>query len=228
MKAMAYQITTAACLLSIGAVNAATPCDFKGLSVGDKATPQQIMRQFGITKYTTADPPQTDAQKKAAFDAQMKRAKEVSIMNAAEEQESEEGPACRENYCRLPYGYVTVGNEPHPIYVGAFVSFDSTGRVTEIDVTYDKSLWDEVLQLLNLKFDDNWQREDTQDVTTDYQTKKHERDTVTVLTHRTQGTNPKTRDKCAITATSRDIVWLHSMPPIYRAELVIKLISKNF
>lgn len=207
---------------------AAAPCDFKGLSVGDHFTPRQIMSHFGIATYTTIDPPQSEEQKKAEFDAQLKRAKKVGLTNAAEEREEREGPACRPGYCRIPYGDVSVGNEPLPIQVGTFVAFDKTGMITEIDVSYDVISWGEVLELLNRKYEDNWQREDTQAVLTDYETKKTELRTVTSLTHRIPGTNRKTGDKCTITATSIDAIWLHTTLPIYRSELAIKLLSKNF
>jgi len=29
------------------------PCDFKGVSVGDRLTPDQIMQKFGISKFVT-------------------------------------------------------------------------------------------------------------------------------------------------------------------------------
>jgi hypothetical protein len=38
-------------MLAAATVQAVTPCDFKGLSVGDKATPAQIMKHFGIVKF---------------------------------------------------------------------------------------------------------------------------------------------------------------------------------
>jgi hypothetical protein len=62
--------TASAVVLAFAATSAAyaaTPCNFKGLSVGDNATPQEIMKQFGIEKYITkkADEP-NDEQHKAA------------------------------------------------------------------------------------------------------------------------------------------------------------------
>jgi hypothetical protein len=220
-------------VLAVSGAHAATPCDFKGLSVGDKATPQQIMTHFGTTKYIKNgdDSPtttQTKEQKEAVFNARMKRAQKVSMINEAEEEEEKAGPACGHTYCRIPYHYVHVGEEPYSIPVGVYVSFDSTGKVTAIDVSYDKIQWDDVLELLNTKYGENWRREDTQDVTTDYETKKSEPETVTVLTHRNNGTNPKTGDKCVINTRSRDIIWLHTTPPIHRAVMEIRLVSKNF
>ena len=54
-------------LCTATATHAVTPCDFKGLSVGDKATPQQIMTHFGITQYVkNADDPPPNQTKGAA------------------------------------------------------------------------------------------------------------------------------------------------------------------
>jgi len=211
-----------------GTACAATPCDFRGLAVGDHATPQQIMAHFGITKYTTADPPQTQAEHDRAFSAELKRGAQVSLINAAEEKAWQEGAACREDFCRIPYGSVHVGEDPFPVQVGVFVAFDSTHKITAIDVSFDRLQWEEVLELLNTKYGDNWRKEETQDVTTDYETKKSQPDVVTVLTHRTAGTNHKTGDRCTINVKSRDIIWLHTTPPIYRSEMEIKLVSRNF
>jgi len=36
-----------------------------------------------------------------------------------------------------------------------YVFFDLTDKITAIDISYDKSQWDEVLQLLNTKYGDN-------------------------------------------------------------------------
>ena len=209
--------------LSISSVNAAPPCDFKGISVGDHFTPQQIMAHFGITKYKDADLPKSKDQ----FNAQLERAKVVGLMNAAEEEDWNEGPSCGKTHCRIPYG-VTVGEEPFPVHVGVFVSFNLKGKITAIDINYDKSDWDEVLQMLNTKYGNDWRKDELVDVVTDYQTKKSETTTVTVLTHRNRGINQKTGDKCTINTTSQDIIFLHTTPPAYRAEMEIKLISKNF
>jgi len=190
------------------------------------------MAHFGIKKFIkNADDPspnQTKEQHQAAFNAQLKRAQQVSLTNAAEEKDWNEGSACGRTYCRIRYGDVQVGEEPYSIPVGVYAFFNTTGKITAIDVSYDKGQWDEVLEMLNTKYGNNWRKEEIQDVTTDYETKKSQPDMVTILTHRNNGTNPRTGERCTINTRSRDIIWLHTTPPIYRAEMEIKLISKNF
>jgi hypothetical protein len=214
------------CALIVCTAHAATPCDFKGLSVGDKATPQQIMSHFGIAKYSVdADKPTNSA----AEAARLRRAETVGLMNAVEEEEWKEGSACGYDHCRINYGRVSVGSEPFPILVGVEVFFDaSSHQITAIDVTYDSTAWDEVLELLNTKYGNNWREDDTQGVTTNYQTKKSFQSVITVLTHREPGINRASGNTCSIVATSNDRVFLHTTPPVIRAVLEIKLISKNF
>jgi hypothetical protein len=223
--ALALASTTAS------AANATTSCDFKGLSVGDHATPQQIMANFGVVSYkdkTIPAPPKTKEEKDKDFAAQMERAGKVGLMNAQEEQDWQVGPACDSSSCQIPYGSITVGEKPYPIMVGALVSFDNTSKITSIDVIYSRDDWDEVRALINTKYGDNWDNEETQDVTTYYDTKESFIDTVTVLKHRLNGTNPKTGDTCSIKAVSRDLVFAHTIPPILRAILEIKMVSRNF
>jgi hypothetical protein len=212
-------------ILASLAAHATTPCDFKGLSVGDKATPQQIMKHFGVDKFLDADA--TQAKNKADFDSNLKRAETVGLMNASEEADWHMGPACGYNYCRIPYG-VSVGSGAFPIPVGVFVSFDKAGTIEAIDVSYSYSQWNDVLELLNTKYGDNWRSEVTNEVVTNLETKKSEQLSMTEILHRTPGTNPKTGDKCTLHATSLDLVFTHSMAPLYRASLEIKLVSKNF
>jgi hypothetical protein len=214
-------------MVAATAVSAAPPCDFKGLSVGDKATPQQIMKHFGVEKFANADAELPKEQREAAFNARIERAKKVGLTNAAEEEQWKQGSACGNNFCIIPFG-VTVGNGSFPISVGVFVSFDKSGIIQAIDLSWDRTQWDDVMVLLNNKYGDNWAVEEMQDVTTDYETKKSQPDTVTLIKHRTFGRNSKTGDNCSINASTRDMVWLHTTPPIYRASMEIRLISKNF
>ena len=128
------------CLIVAAATHAATPCDFKGLSIGDTATPQQIMAHFGITKFMkNADDPspnQIKEQHQAAFNAQLKRAQQVSLTNAAEKKDWNEGSACGRTFCRIKYGDAQVGEEPYSIPVGVYAFFNTNGKITAIDIIY--------------------------------------------------------------------------------------------
>jgi hypothetical protein len=213
--------------LAVNAAASASPCDFKGLSVGDKATPpQQIMKHFGVEKYKDSD---LELQKVQAAPGYWEHIAKVGITNMSEETQLRMGPSCGDKSCEIPYGTgVTVGSGAFPISVGVFVSFDKTGIIETIDVFYDMTVWNEVLALMNTKYGDNWHVEKSEQVTMDYETKKTEPQTVINLTHRTPGRNVKTGDTCTIGVSSRDVIFLHTTPPIYRAVMEIKLVSKNF
>lgn len=212
--------------LTAGSANAATPCDFKGLAVGDHASPRQIMKTFGIEMYKDKTVVNTN-QTREELDSRMKRANKVGLMNELEEEEFREGPSCSLNSCTIPYG-VQVGNETSPIQVNLFVVFDQTAKITTIDVKYGRIDWDDVRELMNTKYGDSWAEEQFEDVFTDFETKNHHLETVTQLTHRPNGINSKTGDACSITAVSRDVIFLHTTPPQLRSILEINLVSKNF
>jgi len=136
-------------MLATVTVHAATPCDFKGLSVGDKATPTQIMKHFGIDKFVEDSDAEFTKQQKAP--GYWEHVKKVGLHNAAEEIFWRMGPSCNYNSCEIPFG-VTVGSGAFPISVGVFISFDKAGTIEAIDVTYDYLQWDEVMELLNTKY----------------------------------------------------------------------------
>ena len=84
------------------------------------------------------------------------------------------------------------------------------------------------MELLNTKYGNSWRTEVSPQVVTDFETKKSGTVGMTEITHRGQGTNPKTGYKGTLHATSLDLVFTHTMPPMHHAELEIKLVSKNF
>jgi hypothetical protein len=222
-------------LMSARSASAETPCDFKGLSVGDRATPQQIMQHFGIHKFTdeditkmsAADLAKWSARSRAKSDAFFKRIGQVGMKNALEEEYLSQGPTCDTGSCRISSG-VNVGNGPDAILVGVSVYFDNAGVVTAIEVSYSKDDWDAVLQLMNTKYGEEWASREYLDFTADPATNKSTLGPVTAIMHRTNGTNLRTGDGCTIKATSQDDMWRHTTPPVLRARLEIELVSKNF
>ncbi len=202
-------------LFFASASRAETPCDFKGVSVGNKMAAAEIMAAFGVTKYKT----------NPSFEADMAAVEKYSTIPAMELEEWKIGPYCDDSSCRIPYG-VTVGNDNTPVNV--FVSFHE-GLVSEIDVSFNTLYWDEITPILDQKYGADWKVERDDMAIIDYETKKSEMQERITLTHRTNGTNPRTRDRCQIWATNFDIVFKHhdALGP-YHSTLVVKLISKNF
>jgi len=205
-------------LLFTSPSHAETPCDFKGISVGNKMIPAEIMSALGVTKYKTNPT-------RLSFDEMLRAAQKYSMIPAAELEEWNIGPYCDETSCRIPYG-VTVGNDKTPVNV--FVSFNE-GLVTEIDVSFSATFWNEMLPILDQKYGANWNVDRADMPVTNHETKKTTPLERVSLHHITNGTNQSTKDRCQIWATSLD--WLfehHDAYGPYHSVFVIELISKNF
>jgi hypothetical protein len=216
--------------MNTGVAGAAPPCDFKGLSVGDYASPQQIMKNFGIKIYKDRrgiNENMFDPNDAASMEFWI-REEEVGYFNALEERDIKKGPSCDEKSCEIPYGSIHVGNEPYPIPVGIFVTWDGTGKITTIDVFYSYNDWDEIRELLNTKYGDNWSEDANQMMVSDFQRKDKTTVNAIQLTHIIRGLNEKTGAECKIWAQSVDRIEMHSTSPNIRSVLELGLISKNF
>ena len=198
---------------------AETPCDFKGIFVGDKTSPAAVMASLGIKNYKINP-------ERWQFDRQLELSKKYGTLPAAEIQEWDIGPACDSHSCTIPFG-VGVGNNDSPVSV--FVSFRG-GRITEIDVAFNAINWDEIKPVLDRKYGASWHVE--QDPTfqiTDWETKKSVTVEQLTLTHRPNGKNRSTGDDCMIWAVNYDIGFRHHDPlGAYHSMFAIKLVSDNF
>ena len=200
-------------------VAAETPCDFKGVSVGDRATPASLMAAFGIKDYKI-NPQRWPIEKK------LQVAEKYGLSAATEIEDSEIGAACDGDSCRIPFG-IGVGNNNTPVSV--FVSLRE-GRVTEIDVMFNESNWSEISPILNKKYGANWRVERDQEfLITNIETKKSVSVERLTLTHRANGRNKKTGDSCMLWAVNFDLIFQHHDPlGPYHSVFVIKLVSGNF
>jgi hypothetical protein len=197
--------------------HAETPCDFKGISVGNTMTAAEIMTALGVTKYKTNPAP-------ASFEKMMPIVEKYGTIAAMELEDWNIGPYCAETSCRIPYG-VTVGADTP---VSVFVSF-RRGLITEIDVSFSEVNWDEVLPILDQKYGAGWKVDRRDTPITDYETKKIRMLELISLEHIINGTNRSTKDRCQISAANLDMVFEHhdAFGP-YHSQVIIKLISKNF
>jgi hypothetical protein len=199
--------------------HAETPCDFKGVFVGDKMTPAGVMAALGVTKYKMNP-------KRPSWEEQEPNIHKYGVVAAGELADWDIGPYCDDRSCVIPYG-VFVGNDN--IAVNVFVSFRQ-GQITEIDVSFGEAYWDEIVPILEKKYGRNWKVERDRDmVVTDLETNRHTTMERIRLTHRTGGTNLKTHDNCQIWTTNLDIIFEHhdAHGPLHSV-FVIKLVSKNF
>jgi hypothetical protein len=205
-------------LFFVSPSRAETPCDFKGIAVGNKMTPAEIMTALGVTKYKI-NPARPSSDETFAL------AQKYGTIPAGELEDWNIGPYCDETSCRVPYG-VAVGNDNAPVSV--FLSFHD-GRITEIDVSFSQVYWDEMLPVFNQKYGADWYVDRSDTPVTDYETKKSTMLEGILLKHITDGTNRDTNDRCQISATNIDIVFQHhDAHGPYHSMFVIKLVSKNF
>jgi hypothetical protein len=193
------------------------PCDFKGLSVGNRMTPDKIMSALGVSKYKTSP-------ERPSFEEKMAAVKKYGIVPAGELEDWNIGPYCTETSCEVPYG-ITLGN--NNTSVGVHVAFRD-GLVTEIDVSFSETFWDEIRPIIDQKYGADWKIDRDDMVITDFETKKAVLLERITLNHIRNGTNKSTMDRCQISAANLDIVFQHhdAYGP-YHSVFVIKLISKN-
>jgi hypothetical protein len=197
---------------------AEVPCDFKGISVGDKLTREQVMQRLGIKKFKL-DPPRSDFME---MDPQIEK---YGITGAAEREEDQIGPYCRENSCNIPYG-IFVGDDKIPVKV--FVSLKEE-MVTAIEVSFNSIFWNDVWTILTKKYGPAWDIERNETPVMDYETKKVDQLEQVIVKHKFGGINPQTRDTCSLSATNIDIIFRHhdSLGTLH-AIFGIKRQSKDF
>lgn len=222
MKIEVYAVATlvlGATLFCVTPLLAETPCDFKGVSVGNKMSPAELMSTLGVPQY------KTNPVRRSLLDQSMDRVKRYGLLAASEIEEWEIGPYCDETSCRIPYG-VSVGNRNTPVSV--FIAFHQ-GLITGIDVSFGETFWEELLPVLDQKYGADWTIERDKMPISNYETKEFHIVNRITLKHATNGTNQSTKDRCIIWATNFDMVFEHhdAFGP-YHSIFEIKLISKNF
>ncbi len=218
-SSMAFRLLPFVASLIASHALAATPCDFKGVSVGDKTTPPTLMNALGIKEYKM-NPVRPDS------DTHFELVKRFGAIAAGEIQDWNIGPACDAISCRIPFG-ISMGNG-NSIPVSVYLSFPE-GVITEIDITFSQAYWDELRPITDMKYGEAWSTErDPSLLITDLDNEKTFIVELLHLTHQINGTNPKTLDTCQIWMTNYDSVFTHHDPlGAFHSILVIKLISRN-
>jgi len=194
------------------------PCDFKGVSVGDKLTREQLMLRLGIPQFKI-DPPDSSWEEIQPLN------EKYGITPSAEIRDDKLGPYCRETYCNIPFG-LNVSDDNIPVKV--FVSLKND-TITEIEVSFNSIFWNDIFPILTKKYGSSWNIEKGQIGVMDYETKKIDLLEHIIATHRLGGRNSRTNDTCSLTATNIDIIFRHhDMLGALHAIFVIKRESKDF
>jgi hypothetical protein len=79
---------------------AETPCDFKGISVGNKMSPAQLMSALGVTRYKTNPAPHSPS---------LALTEKYGFVAAGEIEDREIRPYCNNTTCTVPYGVAGQG-----------------------------------------------------------------------------------------------------------------------
>lgn len=197
---------------------AEAPCDFKGISVGDKLKPTQIMAKLGMPKFKS-NPPRGNPDREAELMAK------YGITGAAEIQDWETGPYCNATTCRAPG--VLVGTN---ISSFVFVLFDKdTHQVQAVVVAVNSSYWDDLVAILKRKYGLAWNVDESDMQIASRQSKRTTPVYRYEMTHKTGGINKNTGDRCELSAINYDINFEHADPlGLYHSVFEIKLISTNF
>jgi hypothetical protein len=216
MKQLELGILTAALMAS--AASAAPPCDFMGVSVGDRITQTQFMEKLGAVNFEN-DPPSIP------FEQLQPMWDKYGIIGTSEIEGDKIGPYCRPDWCRIPHG-VSVGNSSIPVKVHA--SFNN-GVITEIDISFSATFWDEIFDVIQQKYGRMWDIAHQDLAVTDFATKEFEMLPRINAETKMDGLNPTTGDTCHFWATNIDIVFVHHdiLGPLH-SSFVIKLNSRNF
>jgi len=195
---------------------AQTPCDFKGLSVGDKMPPSQIMSKLGISKYKT----------NPKFDFPLELTQKHGTVGAMELLESKIGPYCNDSSCQIPNNFKVGAG----IDASVFVLFNSnTNQIQAVNVRTNTTYWSDLVEILKRKYGQKWVLEESDFAITNYHTDLKIPVQRYIMTHKTGGINPKTGDTCQISAVNYDYIFSHPGPlGLYQSVFEIKLISSNF
>jgi hypothetical protein len=212
---MRYITVLVGILLFATPLLAETPCDFKGISVGDRMPPAKIMAALGVTEYKMNPAP--DSKTLALI-------QKYGFRAAGEIADWQIGPYCNTATCTAPYG-VAVGNN-NDIPATAEVSFHEH-LITKIIVSFSQTYWDEKLSVFDQKYGVTWTKERNDIPITNYETK--ETFTVPRIVLQTKGTNLSTKDRCKISATNFGTMFQHhdALGP-YHSQIVIQLIPNDF
>ena len=194
------------------------PCDFKGVSVGDTMSTDEIMSIFGIKSYKTNPTIDLIKDHRDLID-------KYGIMEAHTIVDFEVGPYCENKMCIIPNG-ITIGNNNVPVYV--FVGFGEK-IITSIEVYFNQSYWEDVKEIAQLKYGRNSSREIIPITIAEYSTKKFLEIHSENITFNEYGLNQKTNDRCRISLSQFDSIFNHNDPlGVYHSVFNIELISKNF
>jgi len=189
-------------LLSIASPCLAAPCDFKGISVGERISKKQIFKKLGIKNFKL----------ERGGDYVVERKEDVAAyghLGATELALWRAGTICMESACSIPVGVEIEKNIPASV----LILYGGNDLVTDIRVNFSVKHWKTVFPKLTQKYGVAWeeQKED-RFVIEDQKSGKSLTVDRTLRSQKGRGTNPKTKARCEIYATDYDSMFIHHNP----------------
>ena len=135
-------------ILFISPALAEAPCDFKGVSVGSKMSPAEIMSALGVTQIQDKVP--------LLFFRSMALAENTGSWRRPRSRKRTLGRICDDGACIVLTALALA--TPTTIPVKVIVSFHD-GQITEIVVSFGTTFWDEMLPILEEKYGADWKVE---------------------------------------------------------------------
>ncbi len=194
---------------------AEVPCDFKGLSVGDKKSVAEIMNTLGVKKY------KINPQKPTFLIEQ------YGILGAANMTDEKIGPYCEDDHCRISTGIITVGiNIPAKVFI---LFSKEQHQIQAINVSVNSLNWDDLVPILYGKYGTQWSIEKSPMGIVGLKNKRSVSVEQITMIHKAGGRNIKTKDTCELSVSKYNSVFeqVDSLG-LNQSVFEIKIISKNF
>lgn len=194
---------------------AAAPCDFKGVSIGDKLTRKQLMAKLGIKHfkldpdYTLWRPAENDERQYGYIGA-----RDIAMWRA--------GPICIADVCYVPFGVEMKAKVPASVEI-VFAG----DTITDIRVGFSSQYWEQIVPTLIQKYGLNrYVEKNPNYVIIDDLTNKSVTVNRTIIASKAGGLNEKTKDRCEMMASNYDSKNIHYYPlGAYRAFFNIDMIQ---
>lgn len=211
------QVIVGISLLLAGATCiAAAPCEFNGVSIGDKLTRKQLMAKLGVKHFKLNPGPDVWLPTKD-------EESQYGYLGAKDLARWRTGPFCLADVCYIPFGIEIETKIPASMEI----TYGENNTIADIQVRFNSKYWEQVAPVLVQKYGLDWDAEKNHNfVISDDITQKSVTVDRTIIANKSGGVNEKTKGRCAISASNYDSIFWHRDPlGAYRSVLSIDMIQ---
>lgn len=194
-------------------------CDFKGVRIGDKLSPSDLMKKLGVQKYTL-NPNFLDT-----LNIDKQKLQDKYGPNSIEIEYDAIGPFCKKDYCVIPNNQ-KIGSVP----VNLIFYFENKNELTAINISFQSLRWDEIKKDLFRKYGNNWTTEKMHLGIAQFdEPNKTLIVTREILEHKSGVKNLLNHAECEVRATNYDKIFQHgNRLGSYHGVVDIEKISNGF